>query len=216
MRTGNNTRLRKDGRYEARYIKARDERGRIIYGYCYGHTLAEAVQKREACLPERPVQIHGLSLLILGKGSHGQEVLELAQQLRIFEKIDFLDDTAKPGSLGPCCNFEKYLKQYPVAIPAVGNTAVRKRWTQELTAAGFLIPTLIHPTAVVSQSAEIGSGTVICARATISSGAIIGQGSIISCGSTIDRNIKLPNWSYVECGRIVNKQTNVDELLNIL
>ena len=38
MRTGNNIRLRKDGRYEARYIKSRDEQDRIVYGYCYGNS----------------------------------------------------------------------------------------------------------------------------------------------------------------------------------
>ena len=34
MRTGSNIRQRADGRFEAQYTKARDERGRIIYGYC--------------------------------------------------------------------------------------------------------------------------------------------------------------------------------------
>lgn len=50
MRTGSNIRQRADGRYEARYTKARDERGRIIYGYCYGKTYEEAAGKREAIL----------------------------------------------------------------------------------------------------------------------------------------------------------------------
>ena len=202
MRTGDNIRLRKDGRYEARYIKDRDENGRIIYGYCYGRTAQEAALKREAFVNSDP-GIRELSLLILGAGSHGQEVMELAQSLRIFRKISFLDDTKPEIAIGPCNNFSVHLADYPVAIPAVGNTAARMRWMNGLARAGFLIPTLIHPSAVVSASASIGSGTVICARATIGTGAVIGKGCIISSGATIDRNVELPDWSYVECGEIV-------------
>ena len=208
MRTGNNIRLRKDGRYEARYMKERDEQGRIIYGYCYGRSLEEASAKREEVLrADKPV-MRELSLLILGAGSHGEEVMELAQDLRIFRKICFLDDDpGKNGAIGACKNFSAYREEFPVAIPAVGDTLLRRRWTQELIDAGFLIPTLIHPTAVVSHSAQIGGGTVVCARATIGTGAVIGKGCIISSGATIDRNVVLPDWSYVDCGEIVNPQT---------
>ena len=47
MRTGENIYKRKDGRWEARYRKGRDERGKIIYGYCYGKTYSEAKAKSE-------------------------------------------------------------------------------------------------------------------------------------------------------------------------
>lgn len=42
MRTGVNIRKRKDGRYEARYPKGRDAAGKLLYGYCYGHSFEEA------------------------------------------------------------------------------------------------------------------------------------------------------------------------------
>lgn len=212
MRTGENIRLRKDGRYEARYIKQRDEQGRIIYGYCYGHTFQEAAAKREAMLRTEPV-IREMSLLILGAGSHGEEVAELAQSLRIFRKISFLDDGKPDVAIGPCRDFANYLAEYPVAIPAVGDTALRMRWMSGLVKDGFLIPTLIHPSAVVSHSAQIGAGSVICARVTVGTGSVIGKGCIISSGATIDRNAVLPDWSYVECGEIV---TTHSERRNII
>lgn len=45
MAKGENIFKRKDGRWEARYIKARDENGKIKYGFCYGKTYAEAKEK---------------------------------------------------------------------------------------------------------------------------------------------------------------------------
>ena len=95
MRTGTNIRLRADGRYEARYIRARDSRGRAIYGYCYGKTFEEAEKKRAAAV-QRLSSVRQMNLLILGAGSHGREVKELAKRLGVFQKIAFLDD-AKEG-----------------------------------------------------------------------------------------------------------------------
>lgn len=201
MRTGENIRLRKDGRYEARYIRARDESGKIIYGYCYGRSYDEAAAKRDAIL-HREYPMRELNLLILGSGSHGQEVKELAQNLRVFRKISFLDDIYPERAIGPCKDFERYLSEYLVAIPAIGDAEVRMRWMKELVASGFVIPTLIHPTAIISPSAEVGNGTVICARATVGPNAVIGKGCIIASGATIDRNVVISNWDEVECGEV--------------
>ena len=44
-RKGENIYKRKDNRWEARYIKARGENGRAIYGYCYGKTYREVKKK---------------------------------------------------------------------------------------------------------------------------------------------------------------------------
>lgn len=206
MRTGSNIRQRTDGRFEARYAKGRDIHGRIIYGYCYGKTWEEAAQKREEAL-RRSVVIREMNLLILGAGSHGREVRELAESLRIFQKIAFLDD-AKPGVLGPCQNLEKYVEKYPVAIPAVGNQVLRMRWMMELARAGFILPVLIHSGAMVSASAEIGYGTVICAQATIGAGARIGRGCIISSGATVDRDVKVSDGTYIGCGQVVTANTH--------
>lgn len=46
MRTGLNVRKRKDGLYEALYMKGRTEEGRVVYGSFYGKTLEEAAAKQ--------------------------------------------------------------------------------------------------------------------------------------------------------------------------
>jgi len=210
MRTGDNIRLRKDGRYEARYPRGRDQRGRIIYGYCYGRTWEEAVQKREEAL-RIGLRLRALNLLILGAGSHGQEVRELAQRLNVFRRIAFLDDDiTKTGVLGPCSGVEQYLDEYPAAIPAVGNSPLRMQWLKKLTYARFALPVLIHPDAVVSPSAEVGCGTVVCARAVVGAGASVGCGCIISSGVTIDRDVQIPDGTHIDCGRVVTGTMEIE------
>lgn len=47
MARGENVFYRKDGRFEARYVKGRRADGKLIYGFCYGRNYEEARQKAE-------------------------------------------------------------------------------------------------------------------------------------------------------------------------
>lgn len=203
MKTGENIRKRADGRYEARYIKDRDKSGKIIYGYSYGKTYEEAREKRDWHLAKvkRQTRPRMMNLLILGAGRHGREVYEVAEGLRVFNQISFLDDNIEGTNIiGKCEDFEKFLDEYPLAIPGVGNGELRKNWTESLTACGFVIPTLIDKTAVVSKDAKIGFGVVVCARAVINLGSTVGNGCIVSSGAVIATNAQLDDWEFINSG----------------
>ena len=47
---GENIWKRKDGRWEARYVKGRDSKGKAIYASVYAKTYAEVKKKREDAL----------------------------------------------------------------------------------------------------------------------------------------------------------------------
>ena len=49
MAQGENIFKRKDGRWEARYIKGYELSGKIKYGFCYGKTYREAKEKVTKC-----------------------------------------------------------------------------------------------------------------------------------------------------------------------
>ena len=53
-RRGENIRKRKDGRWEARYIKGRDIDGKIHYGYLYGKSYTEVKDKKAKIISETP------------------------------------------------------------------------------------------------------------------------------------------------------------------
>lgn len=214
MRKGANIRLRTDGRYEARYIKNRDRNGKIIYGYCYGKTYEEAEERRNWLLKKNEGLIAPklMNLLILGAGSHGKEVLEIAEKLRCFNKISFLDDSVVNESvLGPCCDFNSYYGEYSIAIPAVGSGDLRKKWTRELINSGFIIPTLVDPSAVVSKNCKIGFSTVICPGAVINASAVIGNGCIVSSGAIIGRDAQMCDWTFINSGETLLKEGNTHD-----
>lgn len=203
MKKGDNIRQRTDGRYEARYICGRDNQGHAIYGYCYGKTYEEAKEKREEMLLLN-VGPRQMNLLILGAGMHGQEVFEIANSFRIFDKIRYLDDKVEDEKvIGRCIDLGKYIDEYSIAIPAVGDNTLRKKWFQSLACTGFIIPTLVHLSASVSSLADIGKGTVVCAGAVIGAGALIGKGCIIDSGAIVEKGARVPDWTLVNCGEVV-------------
>ncbi len=53
-RKGDNIRKRKDGRWEARYIRYRDSEGKIHYGSLYGKSYREVKDKRNKKITESP------------------------------------------------------------------------------------------------------------------------------------------------------------------
>lgn len=206
MKKGDNIRLRTDGRYEARYIKSRDLSNKPVYGYCYGKTYEEAKEKRGYQL-QKMAEPKAMNLLILGAGSHGLDVYEIAKSLHIFSKIDFLDDDPeKTRAIGPWSDIKNLVDEYPVAIVAFGDEDVRKEWTQKLSVLGYITPVLIHPTAFVPEDTEIGIGTVICARATIGTSVHIGTGCIVTSGSNVPRETYIPDWQQFEFDRIIRER----------
>jgi len=200
LKKGDNIRLRADGRYEARYIKSRDENGKINYGCCYGKTYEEAEEKRDYQLQRmKKPKRREMNLLVLGAGAQGLEIYEIAKNLRIFSKIDFLDDNPNAkGAIGRWADAEDYLEDYPIAIIAVADKKLRYTWMKKIERMGFIIPTLVHPTAYVPEGTEIGIGTVICARSTIATGVTIGEGCIVTSGSTVPKRTVIPDWGYFD------------------
>lgn len=53
-----------------------------------------------------------------------------------------------------------------------------------MTDLGYSVPILVHPTAYVSKSARIGSGTIIEPKAIVNANAAIGNGCL--CRNNIE------------------------------
>ncbi len=219
MKTGPNIRERADGRFEARYIKSRTDEGKIIYGYCYSKTYAEAEEKRNAILgievPKKSGVKH-MNLLILGAGGQGQVVKETAQSMCIFEKIDFLDDDPqKTAAIDICDNYKNYIDEYPIAFVSFGKNDLRSKWIDKLEKAGFILPKIVHRDAGVSPSAKIGTASIVEAKANISANVTIGKGCFISSGAIIDHDAVLKDCCHIDCGAMVKNKCTVESLRKV-
>ena len=141
-------------------------------------------------------------LLIIGAGQYSHIVEEIAVSSGKYEKISFIDD-ASDRAVGRIDMLETFKGEYSHAIVAIGNPLVRKKLLLRAEEAGFLIPTLIHPMAYVSKSAEIGKGTIIESLGGVNANSKIGDGCIVSMGACINHNACVEGYCHIDCGAVV-------------
>ena len=148
-------------------------------------------------------------LLLLGAGGHARVVAETALATGSFTHIGFLDDRFSVSSqlpdqlgwpsLGP---FDAALtptlrQRFSYALLAFGNADLRLQWLPRLVAANYNLPVLIHPTAFVSPSAQVGPGSVVLAQAAVQTNAVIGSCSIINTGCSVDHDAQLGSGVHI-------------------
>lgn len=142
-----------------------------------------------------------MNLLIIGAGGHGKVVKEVAEATGCYEKIDFVDDNS-PLAVGKIADIGKLRNEYQAAFVGIGNNKIRRKVLTELEALEYDIPTLIHPTAYVSGSAEIAKGTIVEPKAIVNANSRVAKGCIISVGAIVDHDVVLQECVHVNAGAI--------------
>ena len=83
------------------------------------------------------------------------------------------------------------------AIVGIGDNRVRLSLTRQLLAQGFMLATVVHPSAVISALATLGSGTLVCAGALVNPGAQTGLGVIVNTGAIVEHDCHIGDGSHV-------------------
>ena len=149
------------------------------------------------------------SLLILGAGGHAKVLAETALACNPDLNLAFLDDRISVDNhnakllnypiLGSfsLCRESTISAKYSSAIVAVGNCTDRLAWLSTLKSFGYELPSIIHPTAWVSPTAEIGLGSVVCAHAVVQSSVLVGIGNIINTACSVDHDTQLEDGVHI-------------------
>lgn len=155
-------------------------------------------------------------LILLGAGGYGQTLADIARQSGLFEQILFLDDQASgPDVLGKCEEYASFASPVTQMLPAFGNNELRIAWLDRLEKAGISVPQLIHASAYVSPTAEIGRGTVVLPLAQVGTHCRIGRGCIINGGAIVDHGCVLEEGVHVCLGAIVKAENHIPRCLKI-
>ena len=149
-------------------------------------------------------------LLILGAGGFGQMAKETALELG-YEEVVFLDDAADGGDvIGRCCDYILRHEEYPVAVAAFGNNKTRLYWTDKLLEAGYQVPALVHPSAVVSPSAVLESGCFVMQRAVVNTHTRLERAALINSGAVVDHDSVVCAGAHVGLGSIVKANCTIE------
>ncbi len=159
---------------------------------------------------KRKGQIHMKSLLILGAGGFGQMVKETAIALG-YEKVMFLDDAAKDEDvIGMCCDYVLKHEDYPEAVAAFGNNKTRLFWTDKLLEEGYEVPSIVHPSAIVSPSAVLEPGCFIMQRAVVNTHTKIERAALINSGAVVDHDSCVCAGAHIGLGSVVKANCTIE------
>lgn len=169
------------------------------------------------------------TLVVVGSGGHATVVVDAARLMNAWTSIVVLDQHMESKLLNVDGLYEtrrNYLN-HAQFIVAIGNNNDRKRLLDELVAEGAFIATVIHPSAVVADSAvlgpgicimagsilnpfvQIGKGVIINTKASVDHHGVIGDYTHIAPGVTLAGDVKIGSTSFIGSGVVISNQIEV-------
>ena len=152
------------------------------------------------------------NLIIIGAGGLGREVYDLAVDAGTYLVRGFVDanPAAAPGVapvLGTPDDYE--IQQGDVFICAIGNPVVRRKCVEQLQQRGAQYATLIHPSAIVSPTAQIGVGSIVKPYVTIGSLACIGEHTVVQPHATLEHDVCVGSFCLIGAGSVMQGATTL-------
>lgn len=149
------------------------------------------------------------SFILQGGGEHARVVLDAL--LASGHSVQAIFDPKNSGSImdvpqrGP---YQPEFEKSARAIVAIGDNALRKRVVGQTKHA---FGQVIHPSAVVSTTTQIGDGTMVLHGVIVQAFAVIGKHVILNTGSRVDHDCKLGDYVHVAPGAILCGTVEVGE-----
>lgn len=135
-------------------------------------------------------------LRIIGAGGHGRVVAEIAEACG-YTDIAFVDQSWPTQTTnGPWAVVGEQPSKTDLIFCAIGNNATRARICDTTND----MPTIIHPTAIISPTASLSAGTVAMPGVIVNAQTEIGQGAILNTACTIDHDCKIGNFVHISPG----------------
>lgn len=152
----------------------------------------------------------GQRIVVLGAGGHGKAVVDLLLAAGEWEPAGVVDAAPRVAAvLGvPVLGNEDALAglradRVMAAHPAIGHNAQRIVAASRLAAAGFVLPVLRHPTAIVGYGAVVGEGTAVFARAVIGPEAQLGRLVLVNTAAVVEHDCVIEDGAHIAPGAIL-------------
>jgi acetyltransferase EpsM len=180
--------------------------------------------KNSSTMPE--IAFDPTAILVFGGGGHGKTLIDLIRSLGTYRIAGVLDDGLPAGTevlgvpvLGGAGMLpDLYGRGVRLAVNAVGginHVDVRLRVFEQLAAAGFVCPNLVHPTAFVENSAVLEGGVQVLAKSYVSSSVRIGYGSILNAGVVVSHDCAIGRCVNLSPGALLAGNVCVEDFAQI-
>jgi sugar O-acyltransferase (sialic acid O-acetyltransferase NeuD family) len=146
-------------------------------------------------------------LVLAGAGGFGREVFSWAHATAgpdgPWREVVFIDDNpeALAATRFPAVRVASVAEYRPadgdrVAI-SVGQPDAKMRFRESLAAMGVSFQTLVHPSAVIGATSELGEGCIVCPGCIVTANARIGRFVTLNVYATVGHDAVVSDYSTV-------------------
>jgi acetyltransferase EpsM len=149
------------------------------------------------------------NIIIIGAGGHAAELRDYIRHYNQsigkeeIKVVGFLDDNAENHAhydfaepfLGDIQNHE--VRSDVAYLMGIANLKYRRGLIEKIKTGGGRFIGLIHPTALISPSSEIGEGTVISHNASVGPKAKIGKFNMLNSRCTVGHDTILGDYNFI-------------------
>ena len=161
-------------------------------------------------------------LVLWGASGHGKVILDAAKAAQQFSEIVFIDDahSSQPGefyghALYTPAHYFSAVQPGDKILISIGKNNVRADRFRDALRNGVLPATVIHPSAVVSESAQIDGGTVVMPRVVVNSAAHIGADCILNTAAVIEHDCRIGAHVHLSPGVLLAGGVTVGSLSHL-
>ena len=152
------------------------------------------------------------SIILIGGSGHAKVIIDCIRSAGadVFGVLDdsILAETRVHGVpvLGKTDEYDKYC-DHPFLM-AIGNNKIRRALAEKMNVKWA---TVVHPRAVVSDSANLGEGTVVMPNAVINADAIVGRHCIINTGAVVEHDNLLGDYVHISPNAVLGGTVTVGD-----
>jgi sugar O-acyltransferase (sialic acid O-acetyltransferase NeuD family) len=153
-------------------------------------------------------------IILIGGGGHCKSCIDVIEQEGEYTISGIIDTKEVIGSkvmgypvIGCDENLPSLSKKYQYALITLGQiqTAEKRiKLFNLLNGLEFTLPTIISPTAYVSQHSSIQKGSIVMNHVFINAACHIGENCIINTAAIIEHDVTIGNHCHISTGAVVN------------
>jgi len=153
-------------------------------------------------------------MVVVGGGGHAKVLLNVLCRLPTVSVLGYVD----PEDRGPILGFRwlgdddelhRMAQKHPgvavvIGIGRVEGGSSRTALFEKLVAAGFVLPPIIAPTAVIARDVSIGDGSVFFDGVVVQPGCRIGKLCIVNTQASLDHDCVLGDNVHIAPGAVLS------------
>ncbi len=155
--------------------------------------------------------------LVIGAGGHARVVGSIlhANGMNIHgflddnytvDSVEIIKHAPLVGKPEDITNYQPHLHEIFIAI---GDNQKRRQFFHCASVAGYELPSLTHPSALIESDCSIGKASQICIGAILATEVAIAEGVIVNSGSSIDHECKVGAFTHIAPGAILAGRVTV-------